>query len=62
MNIPKSLIRSLYDIQHLRIQTGNRIVAEVKARMGQLPGQKEETIDDAEAKQYLDIMMPVVLR
>lgn len=55
MNIPKSLIRSLYDIQHLRIQTGNRIVAEVKARMGQLPGQKEETIDDAEAKQYLDI-------
>lgn len=52
-NIPKSLIRSLYDIQKIRIETGNRIVAEIKARMGQLPGEKETTIDDAEARNYL---------
>lgn len=53
MNVPKSLIRSLYDLQHIRIQTGNRIVAEIKVRMGQKPGEKEDKVD-AEAKQYLD--------
>ena len=52
MNIPKSLIRSLYDIQHIRIQTGNRIVVEIKNRMGQRPGEKEENID-VEGKMYL---------
>lgn len=53
MNIPKSLVRSMYDIQHIRIQTGNRIVVEIKSRMGQLPGEKEETIE-AEGKMYLE--------
>lgn len=53
MNIPKSLIRSLYDIQKIRIETGNRIVAEIKARMGQRPGEKESTIEDKEAANYL---------
>lgn len=51
--IPKSLVRSLYDIQKIRIETGNRIVAEIKSRMGQLPGKKEETIEDEEAVNYL---------
>lgn len=55
MNISKSLIRSLYDVQKVRIETGNRIVAEIKSRMGQRPGKKEETIEDKEAKQYLTI-------
>lgn len=55
MNVPKSLIRSLYDVQKVRIETGNRIVAEIKARMGQRPGKKEETIKDPDAKQYLKI-------
>lgn len=53
MKIPKSLVRSLYDIQHQRIQTGNRICAEIKARLGITPSTKE---DDAEAtaQYYLD--------
>ena len=49
---PKSLIRSLYDLQQGRIQTGNRIVAEIKSRLGQLPGMSEEQLE-AEAKNYL---------
>lgn len=53
MNVPKSLIRSMYDIQHIRIQTGNRIVVEIKNRMGQKPGKKEEEIE-VEAQMYLD--------
>lgn len=52
MNVPKSLIRSLYDLQHIRIQTGNRIVVEIKNRMGQKPGKPEKEVSP-EAKQYL---------
>ena len=53
MRIPKALIRSLYDIQHQRVQTGNRICAEIKARLGQLPGKSEDELE-VEAKAYLD--------
>lgn len=53
MKIPKSLIRSLYDIQHQRVQTGNRICAEIKARLGIKPSQKEDNAD-AEAQNYLN--------
>ncbi len=52
MNIPKSLVRSLYDMQHERVQTGNRIVAEIKIRLGQAPGEKEAGIE-AEGKHFL---------
>lgn len=45
MRIPKALIRSLYDIQHQRVQTGNRICAEIKARLGQEPGNSEEGLE-----------------
>lgn len=54
MKLPKALIRNLYDIQKGRIETGNRIVAEIKARMGQEPSRKEDEIDP-EAKRYLQI-------
>lgn len=53
MNVPKSLIRSLYDLQAIRIQTGNRIVVEIKSRMGQAPGKKEDESVTPEGKQYL---------
>jgi hypothetical protein len=50
--IRKSLVRTLYDMQHERIQTGNRICAEIKIRLGQKPGQSEEELEE-EAKEYL---------
>lgn len=52
MSISRSLVRSMYDLQSMRIQTGNRIVAEIKIRLGQGPGEKEQEIDD-EGKDYL---------
>lgn len=51
--VSKSLVRTLYDMQHERIQTGNRICAEIKARLGQQPGMSEEQLEE-EAKDYLD--------
>lgn len=55
MSIPKSLIRNLYDIQHQRVQTGNRICAEIKLRLGQTPGKSEKEME-ADAKYYLKAM------
>lgn len=49
----RSLVRGAYDIQKLRIQTGNRIVGNFKAKMGQEPQEKEETIS-AEGKLILN--------
>jgi len=41
----RTLVRGAYDLQKLRIQVGNRIVGNFKAKLGQEPGQKEEKID-----------------
>ncbi|KAA0888726.1 transposase [Oryzomonas rubra] len=49
----KTIVRGCYDIQQLRIQTGNRIVGNFKAKLGQAPGQSEDTLDD-ESKAMLD--------
>lgn len=43
----KIFVRGAYDIQKLRIQMSNRIVTNFKARLGQKPGELEETIDQA---------------
>lgn len=51
--VRKSLVRTLYDMQDERIQTGNRICAEIKLRLGQMPGKPEKGLDK-EAKEYLD--------
>jgi hypothetical protein len=51
--IRKSLVRTLYDVQHERVQTGNRICAEIKARLGQSPGTSEEQLEP-DAQDYLD--------
>lgn len=43
------LLRGFYDLQKLRIATGNRVCAQFKAKLGQQPSQKEEEgIVDAE--------------
>lgn len=46
------LVRGMYDTQKLRIQMGNRIVANFKAKLGQKPSTKEDDMD-AEAKALL---------
>lgn len=48
----KTMVRSAYDMQDLRIRVGNRLVANCKAKLGQEPSQKEETID-ADGKRIL---------
>ena len=48
----KIFVRGAYDIQKLRIQTGNRMTANFKARLGQKPKEKEDTLDD-EGKKLL---------
>ncbi len=51
----KTAVRGAYDIQKLRIQMGNRIVGNFKAKLGQEPGEKESTID-TEGKALLQAM------
>lgn len=48
----KIMVRGMYDLQKMRIQMGNRIVGNFKAKMGQEPGEKESTLD-AEGKALL---------
>ena len=48
----RTLVRGTYDIQKLRIQAGNRIVGNFKARLGQKPGKKEDGLSP-EAKRIL---------
>jgi hypothetical protein len=46
----RTLVRSTYDLQTIRIQMGNRIAAQFKAKLGQAPGQSEDDLsDDAQA-------------
>lgn len=55
MQTIKPLVRGIYDVQKLRIQMGNRIVANYKARIGQVPGKSEETLDN-DAKKALKLI------
>jgi hypothetical protein len=48
----KTIVRGAYDVQKLRIQMGNRIVGNFKAKLGQLPSTGEDEMD-AEGKQIL---------
>jgi hypothetical protein len=41
----RTLVRGAYDVQKLRIEMGNRIVANFKAKLGQEPGKREDSID-----------------
>ncbi len=42
----RSMVKSFYDAQKLRIEVGNRIVGNVRVRLGQEPGTKTEEMDD----------------
>ncbi|MEN6565906.1 MAG: transposase [Veillonellales bacterium] len=41
----KSLVKSFYDAQQLRVEVGNRICQNVRVRMGQTPGTSTEEMD-----------------
>lgn len=42
----RTLVRGAYDLQKMRIQAGNRIVANFKAKLGQRPSRPESEIDE----------------
>lgn len=48
----KPLVRGMYDVQKMRIQAGNRIVANFRVKLGQDPGKHTDTLD-AEGKKLL---------
>ena len=48
----RTVVRGVYDIQGLRIQMGNRIVAQFKSKLGQAPSKPEAEMD-AEGKKIL---------
>lgn len=49
----RTLVRGAYDLQKLRISTGNRVVANFRAKLGQAPGESEEDALDEKAKKIL---------
>lgn len=49
----KTIVRGAYDVQKLRIQMGNRIVGNFKAKIGQEPSKPEDGLD-AEGKMLLN--------
>ena len=49
----RNTVKSIYDIQKLRIMTGNRIASNFNIKLGQDPGTSQEDMDD-EAKTLLD--------
>lgn len=50
----RSMIRGSYDLQKLRIESGNRLVATFKAKLGHKPGKKEAETIDEEGQDLLD--------
>lgn len=53
----KVLVRGAYDVQKLRIQMGNRIVANFKAKLGQAPTTSEDELDDNGKEILKDLRM-----
>ena len=49
----KILVRGAYDLQKLRVSTGNRIAMNFRSKLGQGPGEKTEDALDAEALKVL---------
>lgn len=45
----RAMLRGAYDIQKMRIQMGNRIAINFRAKLGQEPGTKEEDMSDKDA-------------
>jgi len=45
----RTIVKGLYDLQHLRIEVGNRMVAQFRAKLGCVPSVKaEETLGEDE--------------
>ena len=40
----KTMVRGFYDLQKLRMQMGNRVVGNFKAKLGQEPGESEDEL------------------
>lgn len=51
----RALVAGYYDVQHIRIITGNRLVAAYKRRMGQEPGEKEGTMDEIDTETLTEL-------
>ena len=51
----KSMVRGAYALQKLRIQMGNRVVANYKVKLGQDPGESEKVLDKEGKKILLQI-------
>jgi hypothetical protein len=49
------MVRGAYDLQKLRIQTGNRIVANFKTKLGQAPSHPEEELEEEEQEVLVDL-------
>ena len=52
----RTTVRGLYDLQKLRIEKGNRIIANWKAKLGMEPGKKEEDTMDEDGKEILETL------
>jgi hypothetical protein len=49
----RTMVRGAYDLQKLRIEQGNRLVAQFKSKLGHKPGTKEEDSIDEEGLDML---------
>lgn len=54
--ILKTMVRGAYDVQKLRIQMGNRVVANFRGKLGIQPSTKEEESENPDAKKVLDVL------
>lgn len=52
----RPIVRGAYDLQKLRIQMGNRLVANFKHKLGQLPSQSEEEALEGKELEVLQIL------
>jgi len=53
----RALVRSFYDAQKLRVEAGNRLVANVRVRLGQEPGAKTEEMPEEGQKLLKELVL-----
>ena len=61
-NLIRTMVRGAYDLQKLRIQFGNRITGNFKAKLGQTPDGKTEAELEKEQKKILDQLRKSYIR
>lgn len=58
VEVLRTMVRSCYDLQKLRVQMGNRLCATFKSKLGVKPGEKEgESLDKEEQKILKELRM-----